>query len=180
MNILTCLSAHTCTVAAAQSTAQHVSNFPYTRVFCRFNALLWREDVVLFAILSVALTIVTALLSPRQPARLHPQKGFVLAFIDSLSLSFGCLLTYIRRSIESIMATHMSIGLWPLSEWLTAKFITLHPIINFINTPRHHPCPASSRPAMLIVFPRTQPHDACTDWRFNNTKRFTAPTHLPL
>lgn len=88
------------------------------------------------------------------------QQGYILRkalFWHLLTLPLFWVLVDVHQTQQRVNHGYpQSIGLWPLSEWLTAKFITLHPIINFISTPQHHPCPASSRPTMLI------PQDAAT------------------
>lgn len=141
---------------------------------------------------SAVLNIITALLSPQQPTRPHPQKGFCLG-IYWLSLCM-CVCVCGRRMLADVNVHHTGQTVnhcsphvnkntaWPLSEWInhTIHYSASYQTISFINTPLHHARPSSSRPTVLSVFPRTRPHDARADWRFNNTKRFTAaPTHLP-
>lgn len=151
-----------CCNAAEWNTAQCVSNF--SSWVLSIDVLLWgdcrRCGAVLFlpftAAVSVVFNIITALVSPQQPVWLHPQQGLCLDIYYGLCICVCecCVLVdaEVYWSQQRVNHSYPHVNkdtLWPLSEWITTSFITLHPIRQSALLPLLS-FPLDS----LVVFPR--------------------------
>lgn len=123
--------------------------------------------LLLTTAVSGQLNIITALLSPQQPARSHPPLFRHLCLIVGL-LTRTC--TTQSQSCDSVWRWDHRVaskGINNRSAHYFASILLTLLLITF--------CPSFSGPTLLSV---AGPHAAGVDWRFNNAKRFTAPAHL--